>query len=78
MTVRGVIKTTVVTLVALLLIVLIAAFLIVRAIVEPDSDKFGKVKDEAMRAGLTREQIGSANTSRPPTRATSSTWTRDC
>ena len=61
MTVRGVFKTTVITLVALTLLLLIVALLILRALVEPDSDKFGKVQDEAMKAGLTRTHFAAAD-----------------
>lgn len=56
-----VLKWTVVTLLALILVVALATVLVVRSIVKPDSDKFGKVKDEAL---LELDEAGNNNAPR--------------
>ena len=61
MTVRRAIKWSAIVLVTLLVILLLVAFLVVRALVEPDSSKFGKVKDEATLEGLTRADFPAAD-----------------
>lgn len=47
-------------LVTLVLVVAVAGFFVVRALVEPDAELFGKVQDEATRAGLTRSDFVAA------------------
>jgi hypothetical protein len=56
-TFRRIVKWTVISLVSLVVIVCVAGLLIVRAVVEPDSSKFGTVPDEAKKAGWTREKL---------------------
>jgi len=47
-----VLKWTAVTLLALGVVAAVGGYLVVRAIVEPDADRFGTVEDEAMKAGV--------------------------
>ncbi len=47
-------------LVTLVLVVAVAGFFLVRALVEPDEELFGNVQDEAMLAGLTRSDFTAA------------------
>src|SRR5215468_9762090 len=54
---RRVVKWTAISLAVLLLVLVVGGFLVVRAIVEPDSAKFGAVPDEAKAAGRTRESL---------------------
>lgn len=60
MTVRGVLKKAFVTLGVLILLLFIVVVLVVRALVEPDSEKFATVKDEATAVGLTRADFPAA------------------
>jgi hypothetical protein len=54
---RRVVKWAAITLGVLVLVVVVGGFLILRAIVEPDSAKFGTIPDEAKAAGRTRESL---------------------
>jgi hypothetical protein len=54
---RRVVKWTVISLAVLCLALVVGGFLVVRAIVEPDSTKFGTIPDEAKAAGLTRQSL---------------------
>ena len=56
-TLRCILKWTVISLVGLAVILSVAAVLVVRALIEPDSAKFGTVPDEAKTAGWTREKL---------------------
>jgi len=60
MTVGKVLKWTSIVLVTLIFLLLLATFLVVRALTEPDASRFGKVKDEAMAAGLTKSDFKAA------------------
>src|SRR5262245_35550671 len=52
-----ILKWAVVSVGALLLIAIVGGFFLARALVEPDSSKFGAIPDEAKAAGLTREAL---------------------
>jgi hypothetical protein len=54
---RRVLKWAVITLGILCVVLLVGGFLVVRAIVEPDSAKFGTIPDEAKAAGRTRQTL---------------------
>ena len=54
---RRVVKWAAITFGVLVLVLAVGGFLIFRAIVEPDSAKFGTVPDEAKAAGRTRESL---------------------
>jgi len=54
---RRVLKWAVVVVVGLSLVLLVGGVLALRAIVEPDSAKFGTIPDEAKAAGRTRESL---------------------
>jgi len=54
---RRVVKWAAISLGVLVLAVVVGGFLIFRAIVEPDSAKFGTIPDEAKAAGRTRESL---------------------
>jgi hypothetical protein len=54
---RRILKWTVVVLIGLSLVILVGGVLTLRAIVEPDSAKFGTIPDEAKVAGRTRESL---------------------
>lgn len=47
--------------VVLILVVAVGGFFLVRAFIEPDSDRFGNVEDEAKRAGLSVEHFKAAD-----------------
>jgi hypothetical protein len=52
-----VLKWTAISLVVLCLIVAVGGFFAFRAVVEPDSSKFGTIPDEAKRAGRTEQSL---------------------
>ncbi|HVX58072.1 MAG TPA: hypothetical protein VHA37_10225, partial [Candidatus Saccharimonadales bacterium] len=52
-----VLKWAVITLVALCLVIAVGGFFAFRALVEPDSSKFGTIPDEAKAAGRTPESL---------------------
>ena len=54
---RRVIKWAAISLGVLVLVLIVGGFLVFRAIVEPDSAKFGTIPDEAKAAGRTRESL---------------------
>jgi hypothetical protein len=56
----GMVKWAAVVAAVLVVLVLVGGFFVVRAIVEPDSGKFGTVPDEAKTAGLTRDKLAGA------------------
>ena len=53
-TLRRIVKWVAGVLAVLVLVVAVAGFFLLRALVEPDEELFGNVQDEAMQAGLTR------------------------
>lgn len=56
-TFRRILKWTGISLLALVVVVGVVAVFVVRALIEPDSAKFGTVPDEAKKAGWTREML---------------------
>ena len=54
---RRVLKWAVITLGILVVVLVVGGFLVFRAIVEPDSAKFGTIPDEAKRAGRTEQSL---------------------
>src|SRR6266566_199558 len=57
---RRVLKWSVAVLAVLSVVLLVGAFLVLWALVEPDSAKFGTIPDEAKAAGRTRETLPAA------------------
>jgi hypothetical protein len=56
-TLRCILKWTAMALVGVAVILSVTAVLVVRALVEPDSAKFGTMPDEAMKAGWTHDKL---------------------
>ncbi|MGF1627864.1 MAG: hypothetical protein ACFCUT_00200 [Kiloniellaceae bacterium] len=61
MRIRRIVKWVGSVVVVLVLVVAVAGFFLVRALVEPDADMFGKVQDEATQAGLARADFVAAS-----------------
>ena len=61
MKLRRILKWMASVVLALVLVVAVAGFLALRAFVEPDEELFGTIPDEAMAAGLTREDFTAAS-----------------
>lgn len=61
MKVRKTLKVTLAVLGVALLLLVVGSGLLLRALIEPDADQFGKLPDEAKRAGLTKAHFRAAD-----------------